>query len=141
MKHYLLFLLCGAYVLSTFAQDKAGAEPISLGKLFLTPEKRQALERQRQFNLRESESSEAETLQLNGIVQRSSGYNSIWLNQRVQSGNETGLQVQRVSPNTAKVSPKNEAATQLKVGESINRSTRERKDVVAPGAVHVDKQR
>jgi hypothetical protein len=119
----------------TQAATQAGA----LGKLFLTPEKRQMLDRQRDSNLRESESVESETLQLDGVVQRSSGRHSVWINQRMQSESDKGLSVgvQRRSPATADIAPAKEPATRLRVGESLDRGTGQRQDVVPPGGVSI----
>ena len=112
----------------------AAADTAPLGKLFLTPERRQALERQRQFNLREAEAGGGDVVRLDGVVQRSNGRSSVWINQRMQSEQDKA-RVERKTPAEAELKLENEATTRLRVGESINRSTQERKDVVAPGAV------
>ena len=137
MKTARLCLMIAALSLPCLAHAAPPAAP--LGKLFLTPEKRQMLDRQRDSNLRESESVESETLQLDGVVQRSSGRHSVWINQRMQSENDKGLSVgvQHRSPATADIAPSKEAATRLRVGESLDRGTGQRRDVVAPGGVSV----
>jgi len=116
------------------------ADTAVLGKLFLNPERRQTLERQRQLNIREAESPEGDTLQLNGTVQRSSGRHTVWINQRVQHDDSANVpvnvRINRQNPARANVSTNNEVPTQLRVGESINRTTQERKDVVPPGGVN-----
>jgi hypothetical protein len=141
MKHYYLSLLAALLNASVGAQTSPPAE--ELGKLFLTPEKRHALERQRQLNLREAEGLETDTLQLNGVVQRSSGRHSVWLNQRMQSEKDRGMGVRMEprSPGAAELRLDDESSTRLRVGESINRTTKKREDVVAPGEVNVGKPR
>lgn len=135
MKHRDLIITTVALLLSTQAQ--AAAAP--LGKLFLSPEKRQSLERQRASNLHETESVDSETLQLDGVVQRSSGRHSVWINQRMQSENDKGLSVgvRPGDPGMAEIAPPKEASTRLRVGESLDRGSGERKDVVAPGGVSI----
>jgi hypothetical protein len=122
------------------ATTTATAPP--LGRLFLTPEKRQALERQRQLSLQETESSDSDTVQLDGIVQRSSGRHSVWINQRMQSDSEPGLRphIDRRNPGSAEFKPGNGSSTRLRVGETLNRSTQEQHDVVPEGAVNVRKR-
>ncbi|MDE2600143.1 MAG: hypothetical protein KGL40_11030 [Rhodocyclaceae bacterium] len=114
-----------------------GAEPeSSLGRLFLTPEKRQALDRQRDFNQPETgDEPDGETLQLDGVVQRSSGRNSVWINRRLQTDADKAVRLEKSRPGAAELKLDNAEGARLKVGESINRKTHERKDVVAPGAV------
>lgn len=130
MKRLALLLTIGLS-LSAMAQTPtpAAAAP-GLGKLFLSPEKRQSLDRQRQLNLSEDDGGDSETLRLDGVVQRSSGYNSIWINQRMQpqarpSGDATSSPVELEQGRQIR----------LQVGESINRSTQERKNVLPPNAI------
>src|SRR4030095_1577312 len=110
------------------------------GNLFLSPNRRLTLEPQRQLNIREAESPEGDSLQLNGTVQRSSGRHTVWINQRVQHDDSTNapvnVRINRQNPARANVSNNNEAHTQLRVGESINRTTQERKDVIPSGGVN-----
>lgn len=132
-------LLITITALSLCCHTQAAPPAGALGKLFLTPEKRQLLDRQRDSNLRESESVESETLQLDGVVQRSSGRHSVWVNQRMQSENDKGLAVgvQPRSPASADIAPSKEPATRLRVGESLDRGTGQRQDVVPPGGVSI----
>lgn len=77
MKRRLLFMLCAAVLLPL----PAVAEQ-ALGRLFFTPEKRAALERSRRLNLRQAQQMEGETLSLDGIVRRSDGSGTAWINGR-----------------------------------------------------------
>ena len=76
MTRRLLILLCGALL-----PLHAPAEE-SLGRLFFTPEKRAALERSRKLNLRQTQQVEGETMSLNGVVRRSDGRGTAWINGR-----------------------------------------------------------
>jgi hypothetical protein len=140
MRSSVLFVLC---LLGASAQAQTPTPETTLGKLFLTPERRQSLERQRQLNLYEAENTESETLQLNGIVQRSSGYNSIWLNQRMQSGHEkqSGIHLKPGRPSAATIEMEKAAPVELQVGDSLNRSTQERKDLVPQDSARAGKHR
>lgn len=119
-----------------------------LGRLFLTPERRAVLERQRQTNVQEqaqAQALEGATMSLDGVIVRSSGKNTVWVNGRPQNENATGTGVQAGvtarEPGHATLVTGEEAPTALRVGESINRATREKTDVVSPGAVTVAKPR
>ena len=119
----------------------------TLGRLFFTPERRAVLERQRQSNVQEQvQSLEGATMSLDGVVVRSSSRrNTVWINGRPQNENEAGTAVQanlsNRQPNRASLVAGEESAADLRVGESINRATREKLDVVAPGAVAVTRSR
>lgn len=143
----ILLLLTSLAVAPLHAQNtppSAGAGMASpLGKLFLSPERRLQLERQRQLNIRETQNLEADTLQLNGVVQRSSGRNSVWVNHQMkaedrQSSSAT-VKVHRQRPAEASVGMDQDQPVRLQVGESLNRSTGERNDIVTPGGVRVVK--
>lgn len=141
----LLMLLALSAPLHAQETTSVTEKETALGKLFLTPEKRQSLDRQRLHNIRTSQDNDGETLQLNGIVQRSSGRHSAWINQRMQhdgsSGGTVSITVNRASPAQAALQGTETAPVQLRVGESLNRSTRERRDVVAPNAIQPGKPR
>jgi hypothetical protein len=141
MKSVRLALL----LLTTTLAGAAVAEP--LGRLFLTPERRAALERQRETNTqeREQQSVEGDTMSLDGVVTRSSGHSTVWVNGRPQNENAAGTGVRAGvsahAPARAVLTTGEEAPTELRVGESINRATREKDDVVDPGSVSVLKPR
>ncbi len=117
-----------------------------LGRLFLTPERRAALERQRQLNIQEVRALEGATLRLDGVVRRSSGKSTVWLNGTPQNedvGSRGGITV-RIAPShpgSAQIVPGDEAPTQLKVGESINRATGERDNRLGGGVLRTPTQR
>lgn len=123
------------------ATASARAEP--LGRLFFTPERRAALERQRQLNIQETQPIDSSTVSLDGIVTRSSGRTTVWLNQRPQNENARGsgvkVAVSPRDPERATVQTDDDAPASLKVGESINRATREKADLIDGGTVSVGK--
>lgn len=115
------------------------AEP--LGRLFFTPERRAMLERQRQAGILETQTLEAATLRLDGVVVRSGGRRTVWINGRPQHENETatgvGAAVAPGQPGRARIVAGDEAAADLDVGVSIDRTTRERDDGIAGGRIQV----
>jgi hypothetical protein len=119
------------------AGQALAAEP--LGRLFFTPERRAALERQRQLNIQEDQALEGSTVSLNGVVVRSSGRNTVWVNQQAQPERSaaTGVAVRVERYGKAVVTTDGEAPAELRVGESINRATREKDNGIGGGTVAV----
>ena len=77
-----LILACAASGL--VAQAALAADPPlpPLGRLFMTPEWRANLERQRQLNIQETRSLEGGAMRLDGVVLRSTGKSTVWVNNR-----------------------------------------------------------
>jgi hypothetical protein len=116
------------------------ADAPELGRLFFTPERRAALERQRAFNVQEAQTLQGNNMSLDGVVYRSGGKSTVWINRQAQAENEasrTGVSaaVSPTAPGSAVLAPGEEAPTQLKVGETINRATGERNTRLGGGAV------
>ncbi len=115
-------------------------EAQELGRLFFTPERRVALERQRTQNVQEARTLQGTTMSLDGVVYRSSGKATVWINQQAQTENDssrTGVSavVSGKTPSSALLSPGEEAPTQLKVGETVNRATGELNTRLGGGVV------
>ncbi len=128
--------------LTLLAGGPLHAEP--LGRLFLTPERRAMLERQRQQNIQTARTLEGSVMSLDGIVTRSSGKTTVWINQQAQHENMAGTGVTAVvatrTPGRAVLTPTDEAPAPLRVGEAINRGTQERADGLKGGRVTVNRQ-
>ena len=147
LKTKVIAIACG--VLSTFfvtmaSCSLANAQELSdgLGRLFFTPERRQILDRQRQLNIQEKqETPEEPTMTINGIVTRSSGKRTAWVNGISQNENETpnGLSVTPVRKYPGKVILKNDNISQEKasVGDTINRTTGESTDLLNGGEIRI----
>ena len=131
-------LLAGLLTVAAAAPPAAAEE---LGRLFFTPERRTALDRQRQLNIREAQPViEGATLSVSGVVQRSSGKTTTWVNNAPQDEKEgTGVRVEvdRANPGRTVVTAGEEEPTRLNVGETINRSTRETTTGVGAGRITV----
>jgi hypothetical protein len=113
-----------------------------LGRLFLTPERRAALERQRLLNIQETQQViEGATLTVSGVVQRSGGKATTWVNGTPQDDKNaaTGVRVEidRSNPGKTTVVAGEESPASLKVGEAINRATRETTSGVGDGRITV----
>jgi len=140
MKHITFFMLCLLIASSSWDSHAQVPLPSPLGRLFFTPEKRLALEHQRLSNIQETQTLEGAIMSLDGIVQRSSGKSTVWINGHAQDEHEaarTGVTVRLTpkNPGQAQLSPGEESPTQLKVGEAINRATGERNDHLGGGIV------
>lgn len=108
-----------------------GAEPATLGRLFFTPERRTSLERQRTHNVQQAQALQGTTMSLDGVVYRSSGKSTVWINQHAQNENDakrTGVSatLSARNPGRALIAPGEDTPAQLKVGEAVNRATGEK---------------
>jgi hypothetical protein len=79
-------------------------------------------------------------MSLDGVVYRSSGKTTVWINRQSQNENEaarTGVSaiVSPQSPGRARLAPGEEAPAELKVGEAMNRATGERDTRLGGGVV------
>jgi hypothetical protein len=136
LKQYAIALL----LFSTMLAFPAQASEV-LGRLFLTPAKRTQLEQQRAYNLEEQKTLEGSTVRLDGVVVRSSGKKTVWINGRTQhdSSNELGVNAQVAPGNPAQVGISDgSSSTRLRVGQQINRATREVQDGIEGGKLEVN---
>ncbi len=122
----------------------ASAATDDLGRLFFSPERRASLDRQRQLNIQEVRSLEGATISLDGVVARSSGKNTVWVNHKAttEKNSETsGLrsEVKRDKPGSVLLTPGDDSPTALKVGEVINRATGDRNDRLGGGTIRPGK--
>jgi hypothetical protein len=135
----LRFLLLA--VVASPALSQPAAPQLQLGRLFLTPESRTYLERQRLHDIKETRSLEGESMRLDGIVTRSSGKSTVWVNNRPQHEKDVGTGVGVTAlprqPGKARLSVGDEPPADLKVGVTINRATRETEGGLTDGAIRV----
>lgn len=107
-----------------------------LGRLFFTPERRQQLDHQRQFNLEEQRGApEAPTLTINGVVTRSSGKRTVWVNGVPQEDSGVLVSAKRSNPSKVIVDTNDVPATQVSVGNTLNRDTGETADILGSGKI------
>jgi hypothetical protein len=114
----------------------------ALGRLFFTPERRQTLDRQRRLNIQEKqEIPEDPMLTINGVVTRSSGKSTVWINGVSQNENETRNGV-AVTPNGKEpgrivVQTTEVPTTEAKVGDTIKRNSGESTDLLNDGRIEI----
>jgi len=138
----LSLIACGLLLQGSLAHAEpvAQAEP-QLGRLFLTPEWRSALERQRQLNIQQTRSIEGDTVRLDGVVVRSSGKSTVWINNQPQteSVQDSGViaATSRRQPGRVAVSAGGTAPIDLKVGTTLNQATGEKSGGLADGEIRV----
>ena len=134
-------LAAGALVAPALAQTQA-----PLGRLFFTPEKRQLLDRQRDLNVQaQQETPEDPTLTINGVVTRSSGKRTVWINGAAQEDGhaDSGLVVapSRGNPGQVLVQPEDGPTTRVGVGNTVNRNTGEAADLLGGGSIRIQGSR
>jgi len=140
LRTHPLPILALAVILAGLAQTTLAEDP-SVGRLFFTPERRQALDRQRLYNIQDtSPTAEEPVVTLNGVVKRSSGRRTAWLNGVVQHDNEdlTGTKVKpgRRNPGRATLEESGGGnTTTLSVGDSHRRGTEETVGLLPEGSV------
>jgi hypothetical protein len=142
----IAFALCaGGMLLQSLPGATAESSPPTspLGRLFMAPEARANLERQRQYNIQETRSLEGDTMRLDGVVVRSSGKSTVWVNNRPQNENVRGTGVtanpSRQRPGRATLTTGAEPPVDLKVGVTVNQATRETSGGLAGGEIRVRK--
>lgn len=119
----LIFLLATASLLGLAVP--AGAEP--LGRLFFSPGERARLDQMRNGNVDDNaptgQPSPTEQVTLNGLVRRSSGKTTAWINQLPQNENETpqgvAVQGQTAKPSALLRLPSGKQV-QLKAGQTFD---------------------
>ena len=133
-------LLCALTLMAAASPPVCADE--ELGRLFFTPERRQALDRQRELNIQETQViPEDPTLTINGVVTRSSGKQTTWINGVAQNENDqpSGVTVTSSHKNPGKVlvRPNDQPGTQANVGDTVNRNTGEATDLLGDGQISV----
>ncbi len=132
-------LLCALLLAAALPAPAAAQE---LGRLFFTPERRETLDRQRQFNIPErTEIHEDPTLTIDGVVTRSSGKRTVWVNGVAQDDAhaDSGVAVTpgRANPGKVVVRPEGGPAAKASVGDTVNRSTGETADLLGGGQIRI----
>lgn len=117
-----------------------------LGRLFFTPEQREALDARRRARLPDKPAALAPspTTRVDGSVQRSSGRSTVWIDgAAVPDGTQPeGLRIRRGGdPSRIHVIVGEDGRRiELRVGETLDRATGEVKDVVGAGEVRIGRR-
>ena len=136
-----LFAVFSLLVVSSAPCASAFAEE-ALGRLFFTPERRQTLDRQRQFNIQEKqEIPEDPTFTIDGVVMRSSGKKTVWVNGSVQEEREVkqGVTVtpNRNDPGKVIIQSEDGPTSAASVGDTLNRTTGEATELLQGGRISI----
>ena len=126
--------LVGALTAPVSAQDTA----TPLGRLFFTPEQRQTLDRQRQLDINaRPELSADPTLTINGIVTRSSGKRTVWINGVAHNENPGDVVVTtpRHDPGQVVVHAAGCPPANARVGDTVHRHSGEAADLLDGGSI------
>ncbi|MEO8717071.1 MAG: hypothetical protein ABI423_02490 [Burkholderiales bacterium] len=116
-----------------------------LGRLFFTPEQRDALDARRKARLPDKPAALAPspTTRMDGSVRRSSGKSTVWLDGfAVPDGSQPdGLRIRRSSdPSRVTVTVGEDGRRiDLRVGETLDRATGEVTDLLGKGEVRIDR--
>ena len=124
----------------------ASAQVQELGRLFFTPEQRAALDARRRARVPDKPAAtpvtESPITRINGAVQRGGGKSTVWVNGEMipEGAQAEGARVTPRSPSPGRVTiPAGEGAQRydLRVGESVDRSSGEVRDVIGEGEIRV----
>lgn len=117
-----------------------------LGRLFFAPEYREALDHRRQFGIREQQErqesvSGVPALTIDGVVTRSSGQRTVWINgiARNDSREMEGLAVVpgRSRPGRVLVHSEGGPVAEIDVGDTIDPNTGETADLLGGGKIRI----
>ena len=135
------FVCLGVSAAVLLACGGALAEESSIGKLFFTPDRRATLDGQRQLDVQQARVLEGDKLSVDGVVKRSSGKSTVWINGVAHHDRTVASEVQpRISdrnPGRVVLQAGDGPPASLRVGQSINRTTREQTDGLNGGTVSV----
>jgi hypothetical protein len=115
------------------------APPSAFGRLFFTPERRQALDRQRQFNMPEKDDvSETPMLSIDGVVVRSDGRRIVWINGHAHDETRIGAHIRMEDPAQVLIHSGVASPAEAKVGDTLSRDTGEAAGLLKGGKVTRD---
>jgi hypothetical protein len=127
----LLFLVLGSFGEICLAQE--------LGRLFFTPEQRQALDQRRRARVPDRPSAPlvvSPTTRLDGYVRRQGGKSTVWVNGEALP--ETAPEAPRIGSGRVTVNVgESGARTGLRPGEVLDRGTGEIRDVLGEGEIRI----
>jgi hypothetical protein len=126
-------LSCALLLAASFPAPAAAQE---LGRLFFTPEQREALDRQRESRLPERQEAEEDPpLTVDGVVMRSDGRRTIWINGVARDGEDAPVAPLGV-PGRIVVHTRDGSA-EAGVGDTVDRSTGETLDLLGGGRIRL----
>jgi hypothetical protein len=138
-------LLCACLLLAAF--PARAQQPQPLGRLFFTPDQREALDARRRARLPDKPAAAvvaSPTTRVDGYVKRSSGKSTLWLDGYPvrDGGNPEGLRVLRGGdPSRVTVIVGEEGRrVDMRVGQTLDRGSGEVKDPLGGGRVKIERR-
>jgi hypothetical protein len=131
----------GAVLLSLLWSRFAASD--ELGRLFFNPERRAALERQRELNLPQQQAlGENDSLTIDGIVMRSNGKRTIWINGTAVSEDSPTIRFRAnpARPGTARLAAGDEPPVTLTVGSTVSRNSGQVSSLLGNGSIRVQER-
>jgi hypothetical protein len=107
-----------------------------LGRLFFTPEQRLEMDRRRDTNSQAATVTASDQITVNGRVTRSSGRSTTWINGTPQNDLPGSRDAGRIGLRGEGES----ASTQLRVGETLDRTNGEKSDGLGGGTISVQRR-
>lgn len=135
-----------ALLVGLFALAPATLQAQELGRLFLTPEQRAALDARRAARVPDKPAAvaavESPTTSVDGLVRRQGGRSTVWVNgqPKPEGAQPDGARVtlgRRSAPTVSIIGGEGERQFELKPGQKLDRGSGEVTDVVGGGAVKV----
>jgi hypothetical protein len=119
-----------------------------LGRLFFTPEQRNALDARRKARIPDKPAAvtiESPVTRVDGMVSRGGGKSTVWVNgEPVPDGSQPdGLRVRRSRSGTGSVTVdvgESDTRVDLKIGQSFDRATGEVRDSLEGGEVKINRR-
>ena len=128
-------------LLAALAAAPAAAADAELGRLFLTPEQREALDARRRARLPDKPAPAAAAspvTRVDGYVQRSGGRSTVWVNgQSITEGADAPARIARGAPGVSVRLGEDGRDVRTQVGQSVDASTGEVKDPLGDGQLRV----
>lgn len=134
----------GALALALLALAPVAPHAQELGRLFLTPEQRAALDARRKARIPDKPAAvpvvESPTTTVDGLVRRQGGRSTVWVNgvpspEGVQADGARVAPGRRSAPTVSITVGEDERQFELKPGQKLDRGTGEVTDVLGDGAV------
>ena len=124
---------------ATVAASATGAS-VELGRLFFTPERRREIDRQREFKTEEAPKAEsAPSLTIDGVVTRSSGKRTVWINGAAHDdgapAGDVAVATSPRNPGQVVVRPAGASPIPAKVGDTVDRATGESGGALGNGSI------
>jgi hypothetical protein len=129
---------CALLLAAAAAGPAAAQQP--LGRLFFTPEQREALDARRKARVPDKPAAIAApspTVRLDGFVKRSDGRSTVWVNGESHGESSGEARIRSGEPRVSVSVGEGGSRVELKPGEVLDRGNGEVRDVLGEGEIRV----